>query len=170
MNAATGLGFLLVCLATSVPAATPASGLDVIRAYEGAWKTDIENLASPYSKASKDTSALRNNCWRSEGYFACNQIVNGESKALIVFTYDAKKDEYTTYPIPPDGGEPHSGRLLIKGNVWVLPWEITEKGKTIHFRVVNTFTAANRIEYRQEYSADQAHWTVIGRGVETRAD
>jgi hypothetical protein len=94
--------------------------------------------------------------------------VNGESKALIVFTYNDKSKTYTTYPIPVDGGSPGSGKLLINGNVWIYPWENTDGGKTTYFRVVNTFTAPNKIEYRQEFSTDREKWTLMAKGSEVK--
>jgi hypothetical protein len=94
--------------------------------------------------------------------------VDGESKALIVFTYNAKEDVYTTYPIPAGGGQPGSGKLIIRGNEWTYPWESVEGGKTTFFRVVNVFTAPDAIEYRQEFSTDRSHWTLMARGSEKK--
>ena len=151
----------------SALAAEP-TGIDRIAAYEGTWKIELENLDTPFSKAGKDSSTLRNECWRSAGFYSCNQYVNGESKALIVFTYNSKNDTYTSHPIPADGGEPGSGKLLIKGNVWTFPWEIKKDGKTVSFRVVNVFTTPATIDYRQEYSTDQIHWITTATGHEAK--
>ena len=71
-----------------------------------------------------------------------------------MFTYDPKGKTYSTYPIMNDGRAAGHAKLAIEGNVWTYPWEDTENGKTTYFRVVNTFTAPNRIEFRQEYSTD----------------
>jgi hypothetical protein len=153
--------------AATVLAGEP-SGLDRIKAYEGSWKLQSEHFDTAFSKTSKESNTIRNECWRSAGFYACDQFVDGESKALIVFTYNAKDDAYTTYPIPAGGGEPSSGKLLIKGNVWTFPWESKEGGKTTYFQVVNVFTAPDTIEYRQEFSADKSHWTVMAKGTEKK--
>ncbi len=145
-----------------------AAGIDAIRAYEGTWDITIDHLDTAQSKASHEKAALRNDCWKSGAYFACNQYVNGESKILLVFTYNESKNEYTSYQIPQGGGESGAGRLLIEGNVWTFPWQAGESGKTTYFRVVNVFDGSDKIEFRQEFSTDQAHWTLMAKGTEIR--
>lgn len=140
----------------------------MIRAYAGTWEVSIDHLQTAHSKASREKSVLRNDCWNSGGYFACNQYVNGESKVLLVFTYDAAKGRYTSYQIPTDGADAGRGTLLIDGNTWTYPWQIQEAGKTTWYRVVNVFTAPDRIEFRQEFSDDNSHWTLMARGTEKR--
>jgi hypothetical protein len=153
----------------SPPAQSQASGIDVISAYAGSWKTEIEHLDTKFSKARKETTNLRNDCWRSEEYFACHQYVDDKSAATLVFTYNAKDDVYHSYVIPPDGSEPHMGTLLVKGNTWIFPWEDKDDaGKLYYFQVVNTWSSATTIEYRQEFSDDKLHWTVSARGHETK--
>lgn len=151
-----------------MPAANPPdkAGIDAIRAYEGTWDITIDHLDTAQSKASHDKSTLHNDCWKSGGYFACNQYVNGESKVLLVFTYDESKRVYTSYQIPPGGAEPGSGKLIIEGNVWTYPWQVDEGGKTTYFRVVNTFQGPDTIEFRQEFSTDNSHWTLMAKGLE----
>jgi hypothetical protein len=166
-KASTVLAFMLVA-GTAIQVRAQAAGIDAIQAYEGTWKTEMEHFNTPYSKAGKESSTLQNDCWKSGEFYACHQIVDGESKALLVFTYDAKSKTYTSYPIMNDGRAAGHGKLVIEGNVWTYPWEDTEDGKTTYFRVVNTFTAPNRIEFRQEYSADNQNWTVMARGAEVK--
>ena len=109
---------------------TPPKGIEVIQAYAGVWEVETEHFDTAHSKAGHEKSKLRNDCWKSGGYFACNQYVDGESKALIVFTYNEKENVYTSYPIPLDGGQAGAGKLHIEGNVWTFPWEEAEGGKT----------------------------------------
>jgi hypothetical protein len=40
----------------------------------------------------------------------------------------------------------------------------------VYFQVVNTFTAPETIEYRQEFSEDQQHWTVTAKGLEHKLE
>ena len=163
--------WIIATLVGLLPAATVAAspqGLDKVMSYAGTWKTDTRRLDTPYGKAGHDSAVLQNDCWRSGGYFACRQIVNGDSKALLVFTYDAKTDRYASYPIVPGGGAVHPGILIIQGDTWTFPWDDTESGKTTHFRVVNVWSSPDSIEFRQEYSTDGQHWTLIAEGREQR--
>jgi len=153
---------------TASVALAQAFGIDAIQAYAGTWKTETEHFDTPYSKAGREASMLRNECWKNGGFLACNQYVNGESKALIVFTYNNKDKTYTTYPILAGGGAAGKGKLVIDGNVWTYPWENTEQGKTTYFRVVNVFTAPGKIEYRQEFSTDNQKWTLMAKGTEVK--
>ena len=156
---------LCACAAAEDPV-----GIGKIEAYRGTWKIETEHMDTRFSKAAKESSTLRNDCWRSGAFFVCDQFVNGESKDLIVYTYNAQDDTYNSYSMPAGGGRAGSGRLLIKGNVWTFPWERQEGGKTYYFHVVNTFTAAGTIEYRQEFSEDKIHWTVTAKGLEHKVD
>jgi hypothetical protein len=164
--------FLLTgpCRLDAGPVAPPTAptGIDVIWAYAGVWKVETEHLDTAQSKAGHESATLRNACWKDGGYLACNQYVDGDSKILIVFTFNAKDNAYTSYQIPLGGGAAGSGKLLIDGKVWTFPWEVTEGAKTTYFRVVNVFDAPDRIQYRQEFSTDKVHWTVTAKGTETK--
>jgi len=160
----------MVSMVTSSALAADASqGLDRIAAYAGSWQTSMHQLDTPYSKAGDESHLLRNDCWRSAGFYACDQIVDGISQALLVFLYDAKTGNYSSYPIPA-GGAPQvqPGRLDIAGDTWTFPWDVTAQGKTTHFRVVNVWRSPDSIEFRQEYSADGIHWTLMAEGQEVR--
>jgi len=151
------------------PAPTAASGVEAITAYAGTWKTEIEHLDSKFSKAGKETTIIRNDCWRSGEYFACHQYVDEKPVVVLVFTYSAKDDVYHSYVIPPDGSEPHMGTLLVKGNTWTFPWEDKDDaGKPLYFRVVNVWSSPETIDYRQEFSADRVTWTATAKGHETK--
>ena len=159
---------IVLSLMAGAAAAGAPQGLDKVMAYAGTWKTDTRHFDTPYSKASHETATLQNDCWRSGGFLACRQIVDGDPKALLVFMYDSKTDRYTSYPIPATGGEVHPGSLIIQGDTWTFPWDYTEAGKTTHFRVVNVWSSPDNIRFRQEYSADGAHWTLMAEGEEVR--
>ena len=154
--------------AASAASASESRGIDAISAYAGTWKIDTQHSDTPFSKASHEQTTLRNECWRSGEYYACNQYVDGESKVLLVFTFQAADQSYTSYQIPADGTKAGMGTLRIDGNVWTFPWESKDGEKTTYFRVVNVFTTPTKIEYRQEFSPDKIKWTVMARGVETK--
>ena len=146
----------------------PTAGIDAVMAYAGTWKVEGERFATPHSDPGKENSTLRNDCWKSGSYVACNQYVNGESKVLLVFTYNEKQQMYTSYPILPNGEPVSSGRLQIIGNIWTFPWQVTERGSTTFFHVVNVFTSPDHIDYAQEFSNDNVHWTTMAKGSETK--
>lgn len=143
-------------------------GIDAVMAYAGTWKVNGERFATAHSDAGKEDTTLRNDCWKSGAYVACNQYVNGESKVLLVFTYSDLTKMYTSYPIPQNGAAVGSGRLQIVGNIWTFPWEITQNGVTTYFHVVNVFKDHDHIDYAQEFSPDNVHWTKMAQGSETR--
>lgn len=159
------LGSIEIC----AEAAEKSTGIDAIQAYAGDWNISIEHFDTAHSKASKETSTLHNDCWKSGAYFACNQYVNGDSKVLLVFTFDEKSNSYTSYQIPQGGGESGSGKLLIDGNTWTFPWQEKEGDQITWYRVVNVFTDPATIEFRQEFSTDQVHWTLTAKGQEHKA-
>jgi len=146
----------------------PTAGIDAIMAYAGTWKVTGERFATQYNSAGKEDTTLRNDCWKSGAYVACNQYVNGESKVLIVYTYSDLLKMYTTYPIPTNGQAATAGRLQIVGNVWTFPWEVVQGGLTNYFHVVNVFRDQDHIDYAQEFSSDNVHWTPMAKGSETR--
>lgn len=160
-------GFVPNLMDAALPQGSPR-GVDAVWAYAGTWSVQIEHFDTAHSKAGHEKTTLRNACWKDGGYLACNQYVDGESKVLLVFTFNAKENTYTSYQIPVAGGEPGTGKLLIDGNVWTFPWQVTEDGKTTYSRVVNVFASPDRIEFRQEFSPDNVHWTVTATGQETR--
>ena len=153
--------------AAQAPQQSPA-GVDAIMAYAGTWKVHGEHFATAYSQVGKEDKTLRNDCWKSGAYVACNQYVDGDSKVLLIFTYSDKDKMYTTYQIPQSGEAAGSGRLQIQGNIWTFPWQVTQGETTMYFHVVNVFTGTDRIDYAQEFSPDNVHWTAMAKGFETR--
>lgn len=89
-------------LLVSVAAQAASDGLDRITVYAGTWHTQAEHYATPYSKAGKETGTLHNDCWRGRAFYACEQIVDGQSKALIVFQRGKDGDHYVTHALPAD--------------------------------------------------------------------
>lgn len=144
------------------------AGVDAIMSYTGTWKVQGERFATAHSDAGKEDTTLRNDCWKSGAYVACNQYVNGDSKILLVFTYDDRQKMYTSYQVPQNGDPVGSGKLQISGNVWTFPWTVTSGDATTYFHVVNVFTSPDRIDYAQEFSTDNVHWTTMAKGFETR--
>src|ERR1700739_3617076 len=162
---------LFVFAAGSAAAQTPPqppAGVDVIMAYAGTWKVHGERFLTAYSQAGKEDKTLRNDCWKSGAYIACNQFVDGDSKVLLVFTYNDKEKMYTSYQIPQGGDAAGAGKLQIVGNVWTFPWQVTQGDTTIYFHVVNVFTGTDPIDSAEEFSTDNVHWNAMAKGTETK--
>lgn len=155
-------------LFVSAAAQAASDGLDRITVYAGTWHTQAEHYATPYSKAGKETGTLHNDCWRGRMFYACEQIVDGQSKALIVFQRGKDDNHYVTHALPADGSGGGDGTLIVEGERWTFPWQFSDHGKTVYARTVNVFSGRDRIDYRQEYSLDQVHWTPMATGRETR--
>ncbi|MFI4920658.1 MAG: hypothetical protein ACHQAZ_03330 [Gammaproteobacteria bacterium] len=163
------LGLTSAAIAAGEPVSSSAgvAGLDALSAYAGSWRTEIHYLDTPYSQKRDTSYELRNDCWRSAGFYACDQFVGGESKALLIYTYDPAHG-YSSYPIPVGAGEVHAGHLEIQGKVWTFPWKTVKDGKTTYFHVTNTWDSPDSIQFRQEYSPDGQQWLLMAEGHETR--
>ena len=165
------IAFVAISFATGFAFAqnppSTSAGIDVIMAYAGTWKVQGERFATAYSNAGKEDTTLRNECWKTGAYVVCNQFVNGDSKVLLIFTYNDQQKMYTAYHVTQNGDPAAPGRLQIVGNVWTFPWQVTAAGSTTYFHVVNVFTG-DHIQYQQEFSTDNVHWTTMARGSETK--
>lgn len=146
-----------------------AAEIDAIAAYDGTWKTHIVHVKSALGPAYTEDATLQNVCRHSAGYYACEQVVDGVTKVLLVFTYDPKQKQYVSHVFPAvANAEMGSGNLLINGNVWTFPWRQTVDGKQAYVRIVNRFTDPDTIEVREEFSYDGRTWTVALTGSEHR--
>jgi hypothetical protein len=175
-----GLAFAAVALALSgpAPAASPAAkttkaaepALDVgtFARYAGTWQVQLTHVETPYSKAASETMTVRNDCWRSEIFYVCDQIIDGAPKALVVFFHNAEDKRFGTFPITARSEMVHPGDVLVDGNTIVFPWQINDNGKGIYMRIVNTFTSATTMDFRQEYSSDGSNWVAMATGVERK--
>jgi hypothetical protein len=175
------LGFGTVHGQSSVPSAQQGAAshaadaqvtdLEALWRYAGSWHIETDIFDTPYSKVGKRISSLNNDCWRTAGYLACRQIVDGESKVLIVFSCGVTEHVCTSYQIPADGSPASDSTVHLEGDTWTFPWQTTDKdGQTTYFRVVNVWTSPTNIDYRQEYSTDQVRWTKTAVGHEVKTN
>jgi len=72
-------------LSKNAAAQSAPAGLEKLKVLAGTWKSDGQAYDTEFSKASKDSSTLHNDCWQSGEFYACDQIVDGVSRALIIF-------------------------------------------------------------------------------------
>lgn len=149
-------------------AAPSAEGVVTFARYAGTWSMELHRLETPYSKPSNETMTLRNDCWHSEIFYVCDQIIDGTPKALIVFFYNADEKRFGTFPITAGSDALHPGDVVVDGNTITFPWQINDNGKGIYMRIVNTFATPDQIDVRQDYSEDGKNWKPIATGVEHR--
>jgi hypothetical protein len=150
--------------------APAASDVGVFARYAGTWQVQLTHVQTPYSKASNEAMTVRNDCWRSEIFYVCDQIIDGAPKALIVFFYNAEDKRYGSFPITASSSTIHPGDVLVDGKTITFPWQINDNGKTVSLRIVNTFATADSMEFRQEYSEDGQKWIAMATGVEHKVD
>jgi hypothetical protein len=117
-------GFLLN--ASSPGKAEESDPYEPLKLYGGGWQVKI---AMP----EKNPDRLVNLCARTGKFFPCEQGVNGETAALVIFLPQGKSVsgglEYRTLAALPDASKPGDwGRLVIEGNNWTYSW--TEKNGT----------------------------------------
>jgi hypothetical protein len=143
----------------------PLAQLSVL---QGTWKVSTQHQHTPYSKESYDETTLRNDCWRSGGFYVCRQSIDGVEQSLTVFAYDPDKKVYHAFPIGKNGLTADAGGLLIDGKVWTYPSTLDDHGTKMYVRTVDTFQSASRFHFRQEYSYDNEHWTATVDGDQER--
>jgi len=151
-------------------ATDPASAGDVsvFARYAGTWKMELHRLETPYSKPSNETMTLKNDCWHSEIFYVCDQIIDGVPKALIVFFYNAEEKTFGSFPITASSDALHAGQVMVQGKTVTFPWQINDNGKGVFMRIVNVFSTPDTIEVHQDYSEDGSTWKPIATGIERR--
>jgi hypothetical protein len=155
---------LLLAIYSNASLAADEDPLAVLAVLQGNWKVAAQHQHTPYSKESYDETMVRNDCWRSGGFYVCRQTIDGAEKSLTVFAYDPDKKVYHTFPIGKNGLTADAGALLIDGKVWTYPSTIDDHGTKVFVRSVNTFTTDSHFHFRQEYSFDDEHWTATVDG------
>jgi len=160
--------------ATSVAAAmlvsSLASGAEVetFARYAGTWKMQLNYVESAHSKARQESMTVRNDCWRSDFFYVCNQIIDDKSRALIVFFYDPVAKRYGSYPIAVGADTVHPATVVVDEKSITFPYDMQDNGKTVHMRIVNTFTTPDTLDFKQEYSEDGQNWVTMATGIEHR--
>jgi hypothetical protein len=147
----------------------PPAALQTLEVLAGTWNADGQTFDTEYSKAGKDSSTLHNDCWQSGMFYACDQVVDGDSKALIVFAAGEKPGAFVSYGIVPPNPA-NAGRLVIDGNTWAYGGVITG-APAPYWRTLNEFSnpgGTTTIHYKVQYSKDGTNWISTKEGVETK--
>ncbi len=100
----------------------------------------------------KESIHLENHCTKTGLFFACEQMVNGKTAALIVFLPVARMasggEEYGITGLSADANPPADwNKLTIEAERWVYSWEDTDGGKKVFWRNVNQFSGPSKIHF-----------------------
>lgn len=163
LSAVALLGTIAAAGRSAVVANDPYAPL---RLYDGKWNVAMAGTA-------KEVTHLENHCAKTGLFFACEQVVNGKSGALVVFLPFTKMasggEEYRTQALRADASPAGNwGKLTIEGDRWVYSWEETAGGKKIYWRNVNTFSGADKIHFEMQRSDDGNTWKRQNSGDEQR--
>ncbi|MFP5230692.1 MAG: hypothetical protein ACLGXA_24000 [Acidobacteriota bacterium] len=134
-----------------------------LRLYDGAWTVTMHDASG---KARSDL--LVNACHAFDRYFACQQSVNGNVGALVVYIPESTPGHFHTQNVLPDGRALGPGELTIEGSRWTYLSHHEENGTTTWYRTTNDFSGNNRIHFESAQSADQKTWTVTMSGDDVR--
>jgi hypothetical protein len=112
-------GFSVLAVLSFAPKAPGADNdpYTALKLYDGKWEVTM-------SAPEKKTDQLVNRCAQTGLFFACEQILNGKSSALVVFLPIGKTSggaqEYRTQGLLADASKAGEwGKLVIDGDTWV---------------------------------------------------
>jgi len=149
-------------------AAESGAEVDTFARLAGTWKMQMTYVESAHSKARTESMTVKNDCWRSDFFYVCNQIIDDKSRALIVFFYDPVAKRYGSYPIAVGADTVHPANVLVDEKSITFPYDIQDNGKTVHMRITNTFKTPDTLDFKQEYSEDGQKWVTMATAVEQR--
>ena len=136
-----------------------------IKLYEGTW-----TVVSAHTMAGEGRpDTVVNHCSEGTAFYRYEQVVNGKSLALIVFTATDDLTKFHTQPVMPNGHAVGISDLTIVGDHWTyLGSGMDDSGKQIFYRTENFFTGRDKIHFEQYESADNKTWTKKNEGDEVR--
>lgn len=135
-----------------------------LRVYEGTWTI----TASKTMAGSGKSDTLVNRCNEGAAFYTCEQIVNGTTLALIVFTATSDPNKFHTQPVLPNGSALPGSELTINGNRWTFLNTVAGTNGQTRYRIENTFTGRDKIHFEQYQSIDGTTWVKINEGDDVR--
>jgi len=159
---------MLVVLASLAGAMHVEAAVDPVYAplwlYQGTWRVSRSDLA-----AGAKPDELKNQCALLGKFFACQQTINGQAGALLIFIPAAAAGHYYTQNIRLDGFASGRSDLEIAGDHWTYTSTRDASGRTIYYRTTNVFDGKSRIHFESAESSDGKNWKVTASGDEVRA-
>jgi hypothetical protein len=146
------------------PAPDPFAPLTV---YNGTWTVRAEHPWSGGALGAVDHLVSR--CQRFTLYFACEQIVNGKTQGLIVYTASSSPGKLNSRFIAPDGLAGGRGDLTLEGDHWSYLDKPPFKLKGNWSRVENFILDHDHIRFEEYESSDEGKtWIKTNFGTEER--
>jgi hypothetical protein len=136
-----------------------------IKVYEGTW-----TVVSAHTMAGQGRpDTIVNHCNEGTAFYTCEQVVNGKSLALIVYTATDDPTKFHSQPVLPDGQAVGRGDLTILGDHWTFLGSGKDaEGKETFYRTENLFTGRDKIHFEQYESGDKKTWVKKNEGDEVR--
>jgi hypothetical protein len=152
------MGFWLLMMAATATFAP-------LRQYEGTW-----TVVSAHTMAGDGRpDTVVNHCSEGTAFYTCEQVVNGKSLALVVFTATDDPTKFHTQPVLPSGRAVGLSDLTIVGDRWTYSSSGTDEGgKQVFYRTENVFTGRDKIHFEQYESGDGKTWVKKNQGDEVR--
>ena len=157
---------LAVVLAASLALASSvrAAIVDPLTLYAGAWTLAMDGAAK--------TSRLENHCAKTGRFYVCEQLLDGNTAAMVVFlpvTTPGPAKVYRTQTLRPDATKPDSwSYLTIVGDLWTYSPTDPAGPATPESRVTNRFLDPDHIRFEVQTSKDGKRWTTTAGGDERR--
>ena len=137
-----------------------------LKVYEGTW-----TVVSAHTMAGEGRpDTIVNHCTEGTGFYTCEQVVNGKSLALLVFTATDDPTKFHSQPVLPNGQAVGISDLTIIGDHWTFLGSGTDSsGRQIFYKTVNIFTGRDKIHFELYQSGDNKTWVKNNEGDEVRA-
>jgi hypothetical protein len=164
---ALALGSALpVCAQTSESASTdPSAKLNI---WGGRWNVQIQTMETAYSHAG--TSSYHGDCsWLpNHGYMLCDFVADRApstgkpGNAITILSYNDSEKAYEHLVLERDLNPQMKAVMTVDGNVWTIPFELSDKGKTYLCHDIYNFVSPNKFLMRFEMSNDGGrHWVLV---------
>ncbi len=159
MAAMIALLLLATLQAGSAARTPPPDRFMPLAVYNGTWSIQPQGAPSP--------DRVEDHCTAGQSFFTCEQIVNGASVALLVFTPSKNPGEFAVANVLPDGQTVSGTDLVVNGDHWT--YISKDANGHPHHRTENVFHGRDAIHYEQFTSSDGGQtWTKAGEGEEHR--
>jgi hypothetical protein len=131
-----------------------------LQLYNGNWRVTRKDSPKP--------DELKNECALIGKFYTCQQTVNGDVSALLIFVPAGSPGHYFTQSVNTQGRAEGRGDLQISGDRWVYSSTWDEGGKTTYYQTINVFSGRDHIHFEQQQSSNRKDWTTSNSGDETR--
>jgi hypothetical protein len=143
-----------------------------LKLYDGTWKVQMVSGGTDKKSADKP-DVLSVHCARTGKFFSCEQELNGQPRALVIFcptvTSSSGALEYRTLVARADLSKPDDWEhLVIEGDTWTYTWTQKDGDKVVSMRNVNHFAGKDRIHFEVQKLEDNASWKTQVAGDEER--